>query len=153
MPRTSPSDDTISVTTRPHPPWRFTRRRKAVSVIPAIGATTNGLSSETLPIFMLRSFAPREAWELGRPHVGGVDFHADRLPDQIHGQHQACLLVLANESARHTLERTMGDFDETTLFDERTGVEREAASKQEPDAFDLTVRQSAPAPRRRRRGC
>ena len=42
MPRTSPSDDTISVTTRPHPPWRLTRRRNAVSVMPAIGATTSG---------------------------------------------------------------------------------------------------------------
>src|SRR6266550_300297 len=42
MPRTNPSDDTISVTTRPHPPWRLTSRRKAESVMPAIGATTNG---------------------------------------------------------------------------------------------------------------
>ena len=39
IPRTSPSELTISVTTRPQPPWRFTRRRKAVSVIPAIGAS------------------------------------------------------------------------------------------------------------------
>ena len=36
------SDETISVTTRPQPPCRFTRRRNAVSVMPAIGATTNG---------------------------------------------------------------------------------------------------------------
>jgi hypothetical protein len=39
MPRTSPSELTISVTTSPHPPFRFTRRRNAVSVIPAIGAS------------------------------------------------------------------------------------------------------------------
>jgi len=30
------------VTTSPHPPWRFTRRRNAVSVMPAIGATAKG---------------------------------------------------------------------------------------------------------------
>ena len=58
MPRTSPSDDTISVTTRPHPPWRFTRRRNAESVIPAIGATTSGLSSLTLPIATSAAAAP-----------------------------------------------------------------------------------------------
>jgi hypothetical protein len=52
MPRTRPSDDTISVTTRPQPPCRFTSRRNAESVIPAIGATTNGESSVTLPIFI-----------------------------------------------------------------------------------------------------
>ena len=50
MPRTSPSELTISVTTRPHPPSRFTRRRKAVSVIPAIGASANGGDSEMDPI-------------------------------------------------------------------------------------------------------
>ena len=52
MPRTRPSDDTISVTTRPQPPCRLTRRRNAVSVMPAMGATTNGEASVTLPIFM-----------------------------------------------------------------------------------------------------
>ena len=50
MPRTSPSLLTISVTTSPQPPWRLTRRRKAVSVMPAIGATTSGDSSATLPM-------------------------------------------------------------------------------------------------------
>ena len=38
IPRTSPSELTISVTTSPHPPRAFTRRRKAVSVMPAMGA-------------------------------------------------------------------------------------------------------------------
>ena len=42
MPRTSPSELTISVTTRPQPPWRLTSRRNAVSVMPAIGATAKG---------------------------------------------------------------------------------------------------------------
>src|SRR5881397_1930124 len=41
IPRTSPSALTISVTTRPQPPWRLTIRRNAVSVMPAIGATAN----------------------------------------------------------------------------------------------------------------
>src|SRR5471030_2612736 len=53
MPRTSPSALTISVTTRPQPPWRFTRRRNAVSVIPAIGAMAKGDCRFTEPIFML----------------------------------------------------------------------------------------------------
>ncbi len=53
MPRTSPSLLTISETTRPHPPWRFTSRRNAVSVIPAMGETTNGDGSGTVPIFIV----------------------------------------------------------------------------------------------------
>ena len=47
MPRTSPSLLTISVTTSPQPPWRLTRRRNAVSVIPAIGETTSGDDEST----------------------------------------------------------------------------------------------------------
>ena len=50
MPRTSPSELTISLTTRPQPPPCFTRRRNAVSVIPAIGARANGESRVTEPI-------------------------------------------------------------------------------------------------------
>ena len=34
MPRTRPSELTISLTTRPQPPWRLTSRRNAVSVMP-----------------------------------------------------------------------------------------------------------------------
>jgi hypothetical protein len=45
-------EDTISVTTRPQAPWRLTSRRKAESVIPAIGATTKGEHSSTAPIFI-----------------------------------------------------------------------------------------------------
>src|SRR5262245_22286889 len=50
MPRTSPSALTISVTTRPQPPCRFTRRRNAESVMPAIGAMAYGDGSWTEPI-------------------------------------------------------------------------------------------------------
>ena len=53
MPRTSPSELTISVTTSPQPPWRFTSRRNAVSVMPAIGAIANGDGRLTDPIFMV----------------------------------------------------------------------------------------------------
>ena len=49
IPRTSPSALTISVTTRPQPPWRFTRRRKTESEIPAIGAATKGEDRRTPP--------------------------------------------------------------------------------------------------------
>ena len=52
MPRTSPSLLTISDTTSPQPPCRFTRRRKAVSVMPAMGETTSGDASSMEPIFM-----------------------------------------------------------------------------------------------------
>ena len=52
MPRMSPSELTISVTTRPHPPRRFTRRRNALSVIPAIGASAKEEARLTVPIFM-----------------------------------------------------------------------------------------------------
>ena len=52
MPRTSPSELTISLTTRPQPPRRLTSRRNAVSVIPAIGASANGGDSSIEPIFM-----------------------------------------------------------------------------------------------------
>src|SRR5882672_7657451 len=79
IPRTRPSALTISVTTRPQPPRRFTRRRKAVSVMPAIGAMASGDSRSTAPIFM-------GSVGLG---VGGVDLDRHGLADQIDRQHQA----------------------------------------------------------------
>src|SRR6188472_2276197 len=50
IPRTRPSELTISVTTRPQPPWFFTSRRKAESVMPAIGAMPSGTSSGVDPM-------------------------------------------------------------------------------------------------------
>ena len=58
IPRTSPSELTISVTTRPHPPCRFTRRRNAVSVMPAMGATANGDRSSMSLIFKVTGYFP-----------------------------------------------------------------------------------------------
>src|SRR5262245_25593414 len=52
IPRTSPSELTISVTTRPQPPCRLTSRRNAVSVMPAMGATPRAGSMGRGPIFM-----------------------------------------------------------------------------------------------------
>src|SRR5262245_35985270 len=86
MPRTRPSEETISVTTRPQPPWRFTRRRNAESVMPAIGATTNGEVSWTEPIFVTGKSSPGAA-SVGA-NVRGVHFDADRLADQIDRQHE-----------------------------------------------------------------
>ena len=83
MPRTSPSELTISVTTSPQPPRRFTSRRKAVSVIPAIGASAN--DGATFTVADLHDAVDRQ-YGL---HVGGVDFDADRLADQIHREDQA----------------------------------------------------------------
>src|SRR3954471_21724768 len=54
MPRTSPSELTISVTTSPQPPRRLTRRRNAESVMPAIGASANGGARSMEPIFIRR---------------------------------------------------------------------------------------------------
>src|SRR5579864_2854839 len=55
MPRTNPSALTISVTTSPQPPFRFTSRRNAVSVMPAIGASATGWVRAIWPIFMVDS--------------------------------------------------------------------------------------------------
>ena len=56
IPRTRPSELTISVTTSPQPPCRFTRRRNAVSVMPAMGATTKGDGRAIGPIFIVIVF-------------------------------------------------------------------------------------------------
>src|SRR5678816_557880 len=61
MPRTRPSDDTISVTTSPQPPLRLTSRRKAVSVMPAMGARATGSVSSMEPIRVIVS-SVRCAW-------------------------------------------------------------------------------------------
>ncbi len=61
IPRTSPSELTISVTTRPHPPSRLTRRRKAVSVIPAMGASANAGDRSMEPIFIWCQAVNRES--------------------------------------------------------------------------------------------
>src|SRR5687767_11666900 len=109
MPRTSPSDDTISVTTRPQPPCRLTSRRKAVSVMPAIGATTNGEGRLTLPIFMIRGRpATGRTGSIGA-HVGGVDLDAHGLSNQIDGEHESRLVVLAHQATVDALEGTVDD--------------------------------------------
>ena len=82
MPRTSPSELTISVTTRPQPPCRFTRRRNAVSVMPAIGASANGDARSTEPIFMGQSRATVQSAQYALD-VRGIDFDAHGLADQI----------------------------------------------------------------------
>src|SRR5258705_12496453 len=98
MPRTSPSELTISVTTSPQPPWRLTRRRNAVSVIPAIGAMAYGDGSWTDPIFMLSVCL----------HVSCVDLDADRLANQIHRQHEPRFRrVLAYQAPEDAFQRTV----------------------------------------------
>ena len=77
MPRTSPSELTISLTTRPQPPCRLTRRRNAVSVMPAMGAIAKGDGSWRSRIFIA-----------GR-HVGRIHLHAHALADQVHRQDRA----------------------------------------------------------------
>ena len=118
MPRTSPSDETISVTTSPQPPCRLTRRRNAVSVMPAIGATTNGEGSSIEPIFMCVSV---------RTDVCRVDFDADSLPDQIHREDEARFVVLPDESSNDTRQRTVNHFNHHALTDHRARIVREVA--------------------------
>src|SRR6185369_2532420 len=104
IPRTSPSELTISVTTRPQPPWRLTRRRNAVSVMPAIGAIAKGDGRSTDPILISIGF-----------HVRGVDFDAHRLADQIDRQHQARLgRILAQQPSDDSLQRSVHDLDHHT---------------------------------------
>src|SRR3954454_22635722 len=99
IPRTRPSEETISVTTRPQPPWRLTRRRNAVSVMPAIGAIANGEGSVTGPIRMSV-----------RLHVRGVDFDTDRLADQIHRQDEPRLRrVLPHQAPDDALQGPVRD--------------------------------------------
>src|SRR4051812_38503544 len=117
MPRTSPSELTISVTTRPQPPWRFTSRRKTVSVIPAIRATANGEGRTTRPIFTVL-VEPSVRLDVGR-----IDFHRHTLPDELDGQHEARLLrVLANQPADDSTERTVNVLDHHPLADHRARV-------------------------------
>src|SRR2546426_1742466 len=113
MPRTRPSELTISVTTRPQPPWRLTSRRNAVSVIPAIGAMANGDGSLTEPIRMSVGL-----------HVGGVHLDADRLADQVHREHEPRLRsVFSREPAHDALQRTVRHFDHHALVNHRTRIE------------------------------
>src|SRR5580765_2541814 len=127
MPRTSPSELTISVTTRPHPPWRLTRRRNAVSVMPAMGAIANGDGSVTGPIRMSV-----------RLHVRRVDFDADGLADQIHRQDEPRLWrVLPHQPADDALERTVRDFDHHAFVNHRAGIKLQLAANQQPDALQL----------------
>src|SRR5579864_362239 len=69
MPRTDPSALTISVTTSPQPPFRFTSRRNAVSVMPAIGASATGWVRAIWPIFMVESPIRGSSKPAGLLHV------------------------------------------------------------------------------------
>src|SRR4029079_3473530 len=133
IPRTRPSELTISVTTSPHPPWRFTRRRNAVSVMPAMGATAKGDDSSILRIFT--GFP-----DSSNLHVRRVDLDADTLPDQIHRQHEARLRSLPHQAPDDALERPVRDLDERPRLDRRARVEWQRALDQRADAIDLVIR-------------
>src|SRR5215813_11042168 len=147
MPRTSPSELTISVTTRPHPPRRFTSRRNAVSVMPAIGASAYACSRETSPIFIHHSavrgsrfagsqFARRT---LIRSNVRRVDFDADGLSDQINRENEPRVRAFANQAPHDPLQRAVHHFDQRALTDQRTGIELQVALHEPADAFDLVL--------------
>src|SRR5262245_45583182 len=128
IPRTRPSALTISVTTRPQPPCLFTRRRNAVSVMPAIGAMASGDGRSTAPILM----------ELVGLRVGRVDFDRDRLADEIHGQHEAgAMRVLPHQPADDALQRAVNHFDHHAFADHRAWIVLELAADEQPDAVQL----------------
>src|SRR5947207_5556531 len=130
MPRTRPSELTISVTTRPQPPWRLTSRRNAVSVIPAIGAIANGDGKLTGPIFMM--------WYSVGLDVGGVHFDADRLPDEIDREHEPRLRrVLPRQPSDDALQRTVDDFHHHPFVNHGTGIKLQLAGDQHPDAVEF----------------
>src|SRR5687768_4816858 len=124
MPRTRPSLLTISDTTRPQPPCRFTRRRNEVSVMPAIGETTNGDSRVTGPMLV-------------RFDISCVYFNRYGLPDQIHRQDESRVRAFAHQAPHHAFQRPMGDTHHVAFLDERHRVVRQLAFNQRPDALDL----------------
>src|SRR5258708_16674121 len=96
IPRTSPPELTISVTTSPHPPRRFTSRRNAVSVMPAIGARPNAGARLIEPIFIAH-------FALVRPDIRPVDFAADSVADQIDRENKAPVGTLPHCPPSHCL--------------------------------------------------
>ena len=140
MPRTSPSALTISVTTRPQPPWRFTRRRNAVSVMPAIGAMANGDARSTEPIFMscLRactsaaSTSTLTAWPMRF-----TDRHEPRLRR-----------VLAHQAADDAAQRTVHHLDHHALRGSSDTDRTAARCRRGRGCCRARSRESAPASRR-----
>src|SRR5687768_12757360 len=104
IPRTSPSELTISVTTRPQPPCRLTRRRNAVSVMPAMGAMPSGGARAMEPIFMSV-----------RLHVRRVHLDADGLSNEIDRQDEARMRPLANEASEYPFQRPVHHLDHRAL--------------------------------------
>ena len=146
MPRTRPSELTISVTTRPQPPRRFTRRRNAVSVMPAIGASANGATTAR-PIRSSCDSAPiRASCHVSTPSTSAAsDFDADGLADQIHRQHEPRVALLAHRAARR--RPCSGPCVTSTIMpfaDQRARIELQIALDQLADARRSRARESAP---------
>src|SRR6516162_2466118 len=90
MPRTRPSELTISVTTRPHPPWRLTSRRNAESVMPAIGAMAKGEARLTEPILIAGCYPTADA---PFPPMGSAG--------ALHGVHLLFLVAVGSDARSH----------------------------------------------------
>src|SRR5690242_19284991 len=75
-----------------------------------------------------------------RPDVGRVDVDADRLADEINGEHEPRLVVLPHQPAGHALQRSVYDFDESAFLNQGTGIECEAGLHQQANALDLALR-------------
>src|SRR6185503_6597611 len=152
MPRTSPSELTISLTTRPHPPCGFTRRRNAVSVMPAIGASAKGGVRSMRPIFISTANLrlPKHFWHPWHPwhwrhslirlHVRRIDLDADRLTDEVHRKNQAGVRTLPQQPADDAPERAVDDLDHHPFVNQRTGIELKIRLNQPSNAVDLEIR-------------
>ena len=155
MPRTSPSELTISVTTSPQPPCRFTSRRKAVSVMPAIGASANGCDEIDACQFssvFTRSACTSHVARHYEPYVRGVHFDADGLADQIDRRAPAAR-ARPFRTSRPTTPLS-GPWTTSTIMPSRIsghGIELQVALDQPADAVDLDVRGSGRSRRRTRR--
>src|SRR5829696_6538153 len=75
-----------------------------------------------------------------RLHIRSVDFHADRLTDQIDREHQPRMSGLAYEPPGHALQRSGNHFDHLALTNERARVVLQLAFDEAANPVDLLLR-------------
>ena len=95
-----------------------------------MGASANDGATSTLPIFI--SLEPSK-----RFHVGGIDFDADRLADQIHRQDQPRVGALAHQPSRTPFNGPCVTSTIIAFPDQRARIVLQVALDQPADAVDL----------------
>ena len=71
--------------------------------------------------------------------VGGVDFDADALADEVDRQDEPCVRALADEAADNAFERAVRHFDHHSFANQRAGIVLQIAFEQAADAFDFVI--------------